>query len=275
MQSLPTIREALFIKSLSLIPKHEKIQLLEHILNVNSKYLIFHAQDHLSKEQYDQYLDLSQKLLDGIPLQYVTNTAYFYGHKLFVDSRVLIPRPETEIMVEHVIKNYPSAKHILDLGAGSGAISKAIASAMPQSTVTSVDICSDALEVASQNLEAHKNVSLVQSDLLASVTSDKVDIICANLPYIGTEKFSGVDENVIKHEPKKALFAGSDGLDLYRRLFTQVYNKQLKFQAIIIELADNQAKAASQVVSMLLPHTQITQIKDLNQKIRFLEIKPK
>ena len=275
MPTLPTIREALFLKSLSLIPKHEKMQLLEHILDTEAKYLVFHSQEHLTQPQYQTYLEYAEKLKQGLPLQYATSIAYFYGHKLYVDPRVLIPRPETEIMVEHVIKHYPQAKVMLDLGTGSGAISKALASALPNSHITAVDICTDALQVASRNLEDHSNVSLLESDLLASLDLEQVDVICANLPYIGTEKFSGVDANVINYEPKKALFAGSDGLDLYRRLFTQIHNKQLQFQAIIIELADNQAKAASQVVSMLLPQTQITQIKDLNQKIRFLEIKPK
>ena len=268
MRTLPTIREALFLKSLSLIPKHEKMQLLEHILDTEAKYLWFHSQEKLTQQQYQQYLELADKLNQGLPLQYATGTAYFYGHKLYVDSRVLIPRPETEIMVEHVIKNYPQAKHILDLGTGSGAISKALAIALPQSQITAIDICPEALQVATLNLEGHQNVSLLQSDLLALVDLEQVDLICANLPYIGTEKFSGVDANVIKHEPKKALFAGSDGLDLYRRLFTQIHNRQLKFSAIIIELADNQARTASQVLSMLLPQTQIKQI-------RFLEIKPK
>lgn len=274
MHTTPTLREALFIKSLSLIPKHEKIALLTHILDIDQTYLAFHGNQVLSADQLKQYLLLAEKLQQGVPLQYLTKQAFFYGLSLYVDSRVLIPRPETEIMVETVIQNFPDAKTILDVGTGSGAISKALAVNLPKSQVTALDICPDALQVAQRNLQEHSNINLIQSDLLSEIHTPSFDVICANLPYIGTEEFAGVDKSVIEHEPKKALFAGPDGLDLYRRLFTQIRNKNIQFQVLYIELADNQSKMATQVAQLLLPNTQIKPIKDLNQKIRFLEIKP-
>ena len=269
-----TLREALFIKSLSLVPKHEKIELLSHILKVKTQYIYFHLEDTLSVAQLSRYKDMGARLLANEPLQYVTNTAYFYGETFYVDNRVLIPRPETEVMVEEIIKNHPQSEIILDIGTGSGAISKALSVNLKNAKIYSLDICDKALEVAAKNLEDCQNVELIQSDLLENIPISEVDLICANLPYIGTEKFSGIDPKVAQFEPKKALFAGPDGLDLYRRLFTQILNKQIKFKSMYIELADSQAKSATQVVKLLLPQTQVQTIKDLNNKIRFLEIKP-
>jgi len=274
MQKQTTIREALFLKPLSLVPKHEKIELLSHVLNVDKKFLYFHLEQALTKQQLEKYTQMAQELLTGKPLQYVTNVAFFYGETLFVNQNVLIPRPETEVMVEHCIQNYTNAKSILDIGTGSGAIAKALATNLSSAQITALDICPDALKVATINTKEHPNIQLLESDLLANLEETKFDIICANLPYIGTEKFAGVDANVAKYEPKKALFAGADGLDLYRRLFTQILNKKIQFKAIYIELADNQAKAATQVIELLLPQTKVQSIKDLNNKIRFLEIKP-
>jgi len=274
MHKQTTIREALFLKPLSLVPKHEKIELLAHILKVDKKFLYFHLEQELTQQQIDKYIQMAGELQEGKPLQYVTNTAFFYGEKLYVNSNVLIPRPETEIMVEHCIKNYPHAKTILDVGTGSGAIAKSLAVNLKDAQITALDICPKALTVAKTNTKEHTNITLLESDLLSNITETQFDVICANLPYIGTEKYAGVDVNVAKYEPKKALFAGPDGLDLYRRLFTQILNKKIQFQAIYIELADNQAKSATQVVQLLLPQTKVQLIKDLNNKIRFLEIKP-
>ena len=274
MKKQTTIREALFLKPLSLVPKHEKIELLAHVLNVDKKFLYFHLEQVLDHEQLEKYTQMALDLLTGKPLQYVTNAAFFYGETLYVDPRVLIPRPETEVMVEHCIQNHPNAKSILDIGTGSGAIAKALAKNLSSAQITALDVCPDALKVAIINTQEHNNIKLLESDLLANIEETKFDIICANLPYIGTQKFAGVDANVAKYEPKKALFAGADGLDLYRRLFTQILNKNIQFKAIYIELADNQAKAATQVIELLLPQTKVQSIKDLNNKIRFLEIKP-
>ena len=273
MQSSTTIREALFIKSLSLIPKHEKIELLSYLTQLESKQLYFHLEDKLTETLHKEYLQLAEKLLAGHPLQYLTSRAYFYGLDFYVDANVLIPRPETEVMVDYVITNHVDSKHILDLGTGSAAIAVALAHNLPEAEITAVDICSQALEVARQNAQAYKNINLLESDLLTNVSNTQFDVICANLPYIGTHKFSGVDSNVSKFEPKKALFAGEDGLDLYRRLFVQIHNKGIQFKELIIELADRQYSTAYKLAHSLFPNCQLQAMNDLNGTKRFLKIK--
>ncbi len=240
--------------------------LIAFVLGVEKEYLFTHGD-----EEFEDFLeDLLQKYLErlkvGEPLAYITGEKEFYGIDFFVDKRVLVPRPETEELVKfvcdflsEVYKRGGSKFRLLDVGTGSLNIPIAIARQFeglePEviSQIDAIDISDEALDVAKINLEQHslvEKINLIQSDLLDEIEDgEKYDVITANLPYIATDedkKF--VDENVQMFEPGLALFAGNDGLDLYRKMFEQLCSKGVSFSLFIGEFGFGQTKALEQLL---------------------------
>ncbi len=206
--------------------------LLATLLKADRSFLIAHPEHEVSDELERDFLNCVERRAAGEPVAYILRKKEFFGLEFEVDSRCLIPRPETELVVETALEyidmkaeTSTPVRTLLDVGTGSGAIAVTLAKRVPLLHVTATDISSDALCVASAN--ANKNevggrVEILQSDLLSAVSSRTFDIIVANLPYIGTEHFNFVEKEVAKFEPQVALFGGKDGLELYRKLFEQV-----------------------------------------------------
>lgn len=181
------------------------------------------------------------------PLAYITGTQGFRRIDLAVDSRVLIPRSETELLVAVVKIDRPC--EILDVATGSGAVALALADELPDATVTACDISAGALKVARTNAEAlsAKNVRLIESDLLEGVEGS-FDAIAANLPYVQAGDIAGLQPEVADYEPRLALDGGADGLDLVRRLAAGALAQLHPGGLIALEIGMGQAEATEQIL---------------------------
>lgn len=186
------------------------------------------------------------------PLQYVLGFEEFYGYKFYVDESVLIPRPETELLVEKCIKlmNKIEEPRILDIGSGSGAISISLGKELPKSMVLGVDISKKALEVAKKNkLENNAtNVKFMQSDILKSVEYKKFNLIVSNPPYIPDYEYEILEEKVLRYEPKLALTAPNDGLYFYEEISKNAPNYLVKGGYLVFEIGYNQGDAVKKIM---------------------------
>lgn len=198
-----------------------------------------------SEERYESLL---ARRAHREPLAYITGVQGFRRIELRVDSRVLIPRPETELLVELVKSVGP--REILDVATGSGAVALALADELPGATVIAADVSEDALLVAAENALALgiKSVSFVQSDLLEGVTG-RFEAICANLPYISTTEIDALQPEVSRFEPRIALDGGADGLDLVRRLADQAPAHLRPGGLLALEVGFGQAAATEEILA--------------------------
>lgn len=190
--------------------------LLSHLLKKPKEYLIINEKEKIDKTIQKQYEEMLERLVKNIPLQYVTNKQEFMGLTFYVDETVLIPRADTEILVEEIIKrvNKNDELKILDMCTGSGAIAIALAKYIQNSKVTASDISKSALEVAKKNAVTNQvKIEFIESNLFENI-HEKFDIIVSNPPYIETDIICMLEEQVRK-EPKIALDGGEDGLKFY------------------------------------------------------------
>jgi len=226
------------------IPKLDLELLLAKLLNCSRTRLYSHPESTILKKQLKSLKQLTKKRSKGVPLAYLTNSKEFYGYNFYVDERVLIPRPETEAIIDttkDLAQEIPSDLEILDIGCGSGAIGIALSKELPKAKVTCIDICRNALEVTKINAEKHNSdITTIQSNLIQDVTETNFDIITANLPYIGEQHHRHISKETEKNEPSSALFAGKDGLDLYRELFKQLKSSSINFKFLIGEFGFGQ-----------------------------------
>lgn len=210
--------------------------LMQHILNKPRQYLLVHDTDMLTLRQQVDYFKAIKKLKQGVPLQHITNMQEFMKLNFYVSQDVLIPRPDTEILVEEVINIAKKirAKKILDLCTGSGAIAVSLAKYIEDSQITATDISEKALRVAklnAKNNEVEDKITFLKSDLFKEIPKEKYDIIVSNPPYIRKEEIERLDREV-KKEPHIALDGGEDGLDFYRKI---IHNSEeyLKFNGYL------------------------------------------
>lgn len=201
--------------------------LLMNMLGISRATLIAHPEYTLTLEQQASYQRLLERRLTFEPIQYILGVQEFFGLTLRVTPAVLIPRPETEILVEAVLDRVSpgTSLRIADVGTGSGAIAIALAAALPQASVTAVDLSKDALAIARQNVEAHllaDRIRLLSSDLLTALLGEApFDIIVSNPPYVSEADRPTLHPQVRDYEPSQALFAGPLGVEIYRRLIPQ------------------------------------------------------
>lgn len=196
--------------------------LLSDVLDVNKEWLIAHSDDEIKPEDLEKFNRAIQRRLNREPVCYITNRIEFYGIEFFVDSRVLSPRVETELIADEVIKNAKKDAKLIDIGTGSGAIAIAIAKHRLDISITATEVSPEALDVAKQNAEKilgkKHHIEFMISDIWQNV-KDRYDIIVTNLPYISDQYALDMNPEVAK-EPHVALFGGgNDGLDLYRRFY--------------------------------------------------------
>lgn len=235
---------------------------LAHLLGCGRLDLLARSQEEVPVEKLAELQKGWIRLQDGLPVAYLTHEKEFYGQSFYVDERVLVPRPETEQLVELVLKHAKGT--VLELGTGSGAIAISVKKARPELKVTATDISDAALEVANKNcVQCGADVELIQSDLLEKVPEGGADVLVANLPYIGKLEHSSLAENVEKHEPHVALFGGSDGLELYRRLFDEILTGKWKFRVILGEIGFSQGPDIEKLCQERLPKYHFTLLQDL------------
>lgn len=257
--------------------------LLSHVLGVDRSLLYAYPEREVTLEQAQRYLSLIERRMQGEPVAYLTGQKEFYGLDFFVDKRVLIPRPESELLVEAALvaaREMLTQGHlpiIADIGTGSGAIPVTLAVQEPRLPyLYATDISADALAVARLNAERHhveSRIRLLQGDLLAPLP-EAVDIITANLPYIGTGEMSGLPLDVRAYEPHLALFSGPDGLDLLERFFSEVQRPGVlnEHAVLLLEIGYRQRPALTRLVRSIWPHAAMTFQKDYTGWDRLLHI---
>ncbi|HEX5415059.1 MAG TPA: peptide chain release factor N(5)-glutamine methyltransferase [Chloroflexota bacterium] len=254
--------------------------LLEFVLGRSRTWLYQHLQSNLSPAQLAHLNHLVEARLGGEPLAYLLGKREFYGRDFKVDRRVLIPRPETEALIESALAFLRTAgltrPRIVDVGTGSGAIAVTIAAEVPAARVIAVDRSADALAVARENARQYgvlARVRFVQGDLLAGLAGP-FDLILANLPYIPTAEIARLQPEV-RREPRGALDGGADGLDLYRRLFAQARDRLATCGALFGEIAFNQGASATRLARQALPEYAVTIERDLAGQDRLLAARPR
>lgn len=256
---------------------HAKM-LLSSYLDVNPLELLTILDKEVDSDIEKLYKSSLEALKENKPIQYVIGNVNFYGLKFIVNKNVLIPRFETEELVEQVIEytkdlNKDKIK-ILDLGCGSGAIGLTLKSILKDSEVTLTDISNDALEVAKLNANnLNLDVTFIESDWFSNVKLEKYDIIVSNPPYIRTDE--EIEEIVKNNEPSLALYGGVDGLDCYRKILANIKPYLNNKFLIAFEIGESQKEEIYDIVNKYLKDIEITCKKDLYGRNRMIFVRNK
>ena len=200
-------------------------------------------------EIYDKFLEIIEKRKQNYPLQYIFGKWEFYGLELYVDESALIPRFETEILVDEILKMDCKKDKILDIGCGSGAISLALADNLANSYIYGIDISEDALILSKKNKDklGLKNVEFFRSDIFSNVNDNNFDIIVSNPPYIDEVDMKTLEKE-ISFEPQNALYGGKDGLFFYREIITNSLNYLSDKGILAFEIGYNQMEDISNLL---------------------------
>ena len=231
--------------------------------NLSFTDFVFALQQEVTEEEKEFVEEIYKKLAAHIPAQYIIGHAEFFGMQLKVDERVLIPRPETEELVELILaENLKDNLKVLDIGTGSGAIALALAKNRPDWSVAAADISQDALDLSLENANAQNlNLSFIKSDCFSEISS-KYDIIVSNPPYISREDQEEVGLNVLHSEPHLALFADEDGLAIYRRIAEEAKDYLNDGGKIYLEIGYKQGKSVPALFMENLPEKRVRTLKD-------------
>jgi release factor glutamine methyltransferase len=226
--------------------------LLLHVLGQNKAWLLAHGNDVPPEYQATHFTELLERRYRGEPIQYIAGETEFYGLPFRVTPDVLIPRPETEHLVEKVIELVASFQtpRIVDIGTGSGAIAVALAHHLPNAAITAIDLSPAALAIAQENATRNGvTICFLEGDLLAPVANEKFDIVVSNPPYVPEPDRPTLSVEIRDHEPSLALFAGPDGLDIYRRLIPQAFACLVPGGFIALEIGYGQSPAIADLLT--------------------------
>ena len=234
---------------------------------------VLKLQTAVSQEEREQLKAIQEQLLAHKPAQYIIGSSDFHGLTLKVDERVLIPRPETEELVELILSENPeSSLSVLDIGTGSGAIALALANSRPDWQITASDLSDDALTLAAENAQScGLNLTFVQSDCLEAI-SGSFDIIVSNPPYISEADKDEVGLNVLASEPHMALFAEEDGYAVYRKIAEQAGEHLTENGKIYLEIGYKQGAGIRELFKKSFPQKRIRVQKDQFGKDRMVAV---
>lgn len=239
--------------------------LVRKLFDLTFTDFVFFLQKEEEAEVLTQLSSYHKRLMAHEPVQYILGSTDFCGYEFLVDERVLIPRPETEELVDLILDENPDhGLHVIDIGTGSGAIALSLAKNRPRWNVWATDISKEALEVTSlnrQRLELEKQVNLVESNLLEQVTGS-FDILVSNPPYIAWEDQAEVGQNVLHSEPHLALFADEGGLALYRKLATEAGDYLQPNGKIYLEIGYKQGEAVRHLFQEAFPQARVRVLTD-------------
>ncbi len=264
-QALRSAREILRANTIEDAPLESEL-LLRHTLKISRVQLYLELERELCPDEEHVFWSLIKRRLNREPTAYITGYCEFYGLDFYVDSGVLIPRPETELLVERAIKvahDHP-ALTIADVGTGCGAIAIALALSLPQAKIYATDISTSAIKVALANCQKHgvtDRICLLLGDMLDPLP-ESVDLIVANLPYVRKSELSQV--NTFDFEPYMALDGGSDGLEKIRQLCTQISGKLRPGGHLILEIGQGQRRVVTVFLRELFPSAEVEVFPDLN-----------
>lgn len=250
-------------------PHAKARRLLAFTLEVPKEYLIINYDKEISKKQETIYKQYIKNLLEGEPIQYILGKQEFMGIEFAVNKDVLIPQPDTEILVEEVIKllkQYKKPK-ILDLCTGSGAIAISISEKVSEAQIYASDISEKALAIARIN-DRSKKIKFILSDLFNNI-EDKFDIIVSNPPYIKTHEIEKLSKEV-QNEPILALDGGIDGLEFYRKIIGQASKYIKKNGYLCLEIGEKQKKQVKDIINNEKKYADIKEYKDLNKNDRVI-----
>lgn len=236
--------------------------LFEYVFDKDRTFYLMHRQEEVPEDKKEQLKKVTDRRIDGVPVQYITNRAYFMGHEFYVDENVLIPRFDTEVLVEQTAKLLKAGDRVLDMCTGSGCIIISLMLSGGDITAAGCDIMPGALEVAKKN--AAKNgveVGFIQGDLFENVTG-MYDVIVSNPPYIKTEEINGLNREVKSHEPYTALDGHADGLFFYEKITRQAAGFLKQGGYLCYEIGYDQG---SQVLDIMINngYTDVHVVKDL------------
>ena len=254
--------------------------LLGHVLGMTKTRLYAEPERILTSPETEYLCRLVQRRLNREPAAYVLEHCAFYGIDFYVDSHTLIPRPETELLVEETVELARGIAHrgeqitIADIGTGCGAIAISLALTLPQAKIYAVDISASALKVAEMNCRRHgvdSRVELLQGDLLEPLPQP-VDVLVANLPYIRSCEFKDLSPEIIDYEPRMALAGGEDGLDKIRLMLEQAPGKVDRGGCLLMEIGQGQGEAATSLVKRYFPQGSVELIPDLGGIERVVKV---
>jgi len=257
----------------------EARMLLGHITKLSPAQIYTQTEQTLSQEQEASLCELIERRLRREPTAYIVNRREFYGIDFYVDSHALIPRPETELLVDTALEflkntHLASPPLIADIGTGCGAIAISLALNLPQSKIYATDISYSALEVARLNCEHHKatrQVTLLQGNLLEPIP-EPVDLIVANLPYVRTSELENLSPEITRFEPRTAIDGGENGLKCICQLLEQTKEKINPQGCLLLEIGQNQEQEVIRLIYSYLNKVSFTFIPDLNGINRVVKI---
>ena len=222
--------------------------LLAHVLGVERSFLFGHPEQLVEPEAAQRFQEILQRRCGGEPAQYLTGVQEFYGLPFQVAPGALIPRPETELLVEEALARVTDGDRIVDIGTGSGCIAISIKVNKPSARVGACDISREALDVARQNARAFSSeVAFTQADLATSYLAAVFDLVVCNPPYVPLADLPGLQRE-LRHEPAQALFGGQDGFDAYRRLAADAARILRPRGWLLLELGYNGRSAVEEIL---------------------------
>lgn len=272
-------------------PKLDSEVLLGHVLGCTRAQIYAHPERPLTEEERKSFERLVIRRCQDEPVAYLVGEKAFYGLDLLVDPRVLIPRPETELLVDMVLDvalQYDTVRSggrngskpdrgrflVADIGAGSGAVAVAVAANTESALIFAVDISPDALSVAEANARRHSlehRIQFLQGDLLAPLP-EPVDVIAANLPYVAANEWGHLAPGIVNFEPTQALLGGTDGLDFIRRLLLQAPGRLRPGGVLLLEVGASQGSAVAGMARSCFPDAMIEVLTDYAFRERIVRI---
>lgn len=255
--------------------------LLQHHLGVSRAVFFANMQEDIPDDIYEAFkADIEKHAETGVPLQHLTGYEYFYGRRFTVDGHVLIPRPETEELVQHVIQNDVDFRkkplRIVDVGTGSGVIAITLKLEWSDAEVFATDISEEALQVAKKNAaEWNADVAFLQGNFLEPLIEREmvVDILVSNPPYIAETERNVLSDTVKNYDPELALFAGDDGLSAYKEIIRQAKRVVRPGGLIAFEIGHEQGNAVKKLLMETFPYSDVDILQDINKKDRIVTAK--
>ena len=221
--------------------------IISHVLKIKRLDIYLHLEKEISDIQLNTILEIASRREKHEPLQYILGETEFYGYKIKVSNSVLIPRPETELLVEKIIKDEKKVNSILEIGTGSGAIVIALAKNLNTNKIDAVDISESALKIAQQNAVLNNvEINFFRSDIFENVT-DIYDIIISNPPYISLTEYELLPKEIKDHEPRSALQAENNGLYFYKKILQKAKEHLTESGKIYFEIGYDQTEEISKI----------------------------
>ena len=280
MTNTKTYFEVLKWASSFLENNHQEAYIAEYLLLEKNGWtktdLLMNFKKQMPLTEYNDYKADLEKVTQHIPVQYLIGSTEFYGRRFTVNEHTLIPRPETEELVELILKdNYQENLEVVDIGTGTGVIALSLSLENPTWKVTGLDISKEALKIATKNNQALEGqVHFLESDVLSKFPKNKkIDILVSNPPYISYDEWEEMDESVREYEPKQALFAENNGLAIYEKIAKESTPVLSETGRIYLEIGYLQGDSVSQIFKEAYPTKSVRVIKDLNGQDRIIEVK--